>query len=127
MIKVSEPKWDLQEYFIRNIYLNSFDEFDVNNIGCHWSKDHGYMHAGGGEAGLTNTDLELFQIFVKSDSVEIDINATEMSNEECGVEQEIVLDQNQNISILYYNTEDDEYYRIEGNTGNRVDSWVASL
>ena len=124
MKRVSEPDWDESTYIVRSIFLEDFLDFEKDEIGCHWSTDHGYIHNNGNCKGSTQTKSELFQIFARKDNLRINEEATEISNENYPNECEIVLECNQAITILYYNSEEDTYYEISGNTGDRVDAWV---
>lgn len=122
----------------RTIYLSNLSDLDLNNVGCHFTKNLAYKHSGGGSNGVTNTKTA-YRVEVLVSEYTSNDEATAISNENYPNEQEVVLEMNQVITaeIIITPAVDGgwgtrfhpEYkrYTTQANTGTRADVWVKNL
>ena len=125
----------------RTIYLESLDQLDLDNLGCHFSSAMGYIHRNGSQSGTTRKGLFLVEIYVDVDKGMINQEATEQSNLEYPKEMEVVLNTNQSLDvtvsvhkgtqsngeIVFYRSGLRPAYSAIANTGTRVDDWVKEI
>jgi hypothetical protein len=123
----------------RVLYVDSIDDLDIKNIGCHFSNSLQYIHTGGGSNGTTNNNkkymLRVISVFKKD---QVNQEATDVSNEGFKHESEIVLKPNENVDVEIEVSKNNgkqggstswmplfnENYKGTVNTGNRYDKWV---
>src|SRR5690349_1721351 len=79
----------------RTAFINSIEELDINNIGCHFSANLSYIHEGGGSNGVTDRNKKLLvRIISIAKRDQILEEATEISNEGFTHEKEYVIKPN---------------------------------
>ena len=116
----------------RTFYVDSPEQIDLENIGCHFTANLGYNHRGGGSNG--GTIEKAYKVTIYTKDYEINEEATKISNENYPHEQEVVLEMNQKIDIemlvakhngMGYGICKPEY--ITADTGERADVWVKNI
>jgi hypothetical protein len=112
----------------RAIYLNSIDELDKSNFGCHWTKDEHYaysiefMYNDISEKGRKGNSQFLFM--TKIDEKQINELATIKSNKEYSTENECVLKTNIILKELFLIFPEKKILPFSVNTGTRYNKWV---
>lgn len=115
----------------RVLFIDDISMIDFDNIGCHWTSNMSYAHAGGGMNGFSKGK---FQVTLLTSRTGINKEATKISREGYPHEKEIVLNENTALKVVYLlvvpmingklDYSKQERFIISGNTGNRVDKWV---
>lgn len=112
----------------RRISVARIEDLDLNNLGCHWTRDYNYQHTGGGYNGLTENKGVSVLISATVKKSQINEAATAESNLYHPKEKEIVLNENQVVKITYRASGDwNNIITATANTGNRVDQWVKNM
>ena len=112
----------------RAIYLNSVNEIDKSNFGCHWTKDEFYansiefMYNDISEKGRQGKTQFLFKTEV--DKSQIDKIATIKSNKKYSTESECVLKSNTVLKEVFLIYPKEYFQSLSANTGTRYDKWV---
>lgn len=109
----------------RKIWVGKKEDLDLNNLGCHFTKDHTYTHNGGGSNGCTINTGTLVTIICDVKKSQINESATAESNLYHPEEKEVVLKPNQKINVRYRFTGSyNDIHEAIANTGTRFDKWV---
>ena len=112
----------------RAIYLNSTNEIDKSNFGCHWTKDEFYansiefMYNDISEKGRKGATQYLFKTEI--DKNQINELATIKSNKEYFTEDECVLKCNIILKKVFLVYPEEYLLPFSVNTGIRYDQWI---
>lgn len=139
------PATDIEKEMINNfmdkkntikrvIFIDEITMIDFENVGCHWTSNMSYTHAGGGMNGFFKGN---FQVTLLTSRTGVNKEATKISREGYPHEKEIVLNENTTLKVVYLlvvpmingklDYSKQERFITRGNTGNRVDKWVKNL
>jgi hypothetical protein len=115
----------------RAIYLNSVNEIDKLNFGCHWTNDEFYansiefMYNDISEMGRQGNTQFLFKTEVNKN--QIDKISTTKSNNEHSTESECVLKRDTILKELFLVYPKEYFQSFRANTGNRYDKCLKKL
>lgn len=119
---------------MRKIWIDKVEDLDLQNLGCHWTRNFQYSHNGGGSNGLTEKRAIEVRVIAEVAQSQINLTATEFSNESHPSEKEVVLNANTKINAEYEFIVNGKIlggygsvHKSIANTGTRVDTWVKNL
>lgn len=116
----------------RIIYVDTLQDFDIKNVGVHFTSDLNYNHKGGGSNGGTKKKEYKISIFCKH--YDVNEEATAISNEGYPNETEVVLEFNQKLTAEIWISQRNNFgygravkQKKKINIGTRSDLWVKKL
>lgn len=108
----------------RKIWIDKKSDLDVDNLGCHFTKDPHYTHLGGRSNGCTERKKILATITGNVKKYQVNQSATTESNLYHPKEKEVVLKPNQIIRVEVKFGKSGKASLKKANTGTRFDKWV---